>query len=155
MLILIFELSKLPSPLSFQKRTLHRRRFFRPSYLSIQPSLAIGLYRQESFTSAMFLAPASACDLIGNDHKSFSFCSICYRGFVVKLYLLPSSKTQSVSRFFIENFIFCYLPMAITIARFIGMRHANIHWKSEEDVYAFSIQSFLSFHFESWSKNLK
>jgi hypothetical protein len=33
--------------------------------------------------------------------------------------------------------------MAIIIARFIGMRHANIPWKSEEDVYAFGISDHM------------
>jgi hypothetical protein len=42
--------------------------------------------------------------------------------------------------------------MAITTARFIGMRHANIHQKPEKDAYKFGIQSFMGFHFESWLK---
>jgi hypothetical protein len=42
--------------------------------------------------------------------------------------------------------------MAIAAALFIGVRRANIRWKPEEDVYMFGIQSFWSFHFESWSK---
>jgi hypothetical protein len=45
--------------------------------------------------------------------------------------------------------------MAISIARFIGVRHANIYLKSEEDVYVFGIQSFLSFHFEFFCQNLE
>jgi hypothetical protein len=42
--------------------------------------------------------------------------------------------------------------MALTIALFIRVRHANIHWKSDKDVYAFGIQSFMSFHLNFWSK---
>jgi hypothetical protein len=42
--------------------------------------------------------------------------------------------------------------MTTIIARFIGVRHANIHWNSKEYVYMLGIQSFWSFHFESWSK---
>jgi hypothetical protein len=53
---------------------------------------------------------------------------------------------------FRQNFASFYLPMAITIVRFIGMKHTNIRWKSEEDVYAFGIQSFWSFHFEACAK---
>jgi hypothetical protein len=32
--------------------------------------------------------------------------------------------------------------MALTIALFIGLGHANIHQRSEEDVYVFGIQGF-------------
>jgi hypothetical protein len=46
----------------------------------------------------MFLAPASACHPIRNDRKAFFFRSIRYLGFVLELNLLPSSKTQSISR---------------------------------------------------------
>jgi hypothetical protein len=43
----------------------------------------------------------------------------------------------------VKYFTSCYLPMAVSIARFIGMRHANIHWKSDEDVYAFSWKNLM------------
>jgi hypothetical protein len=46
-----------------------------------------------------------------------------------------------------------HLAMVIAVALFIGARHASIHWKYEEDGYTFDIQSFLSFHFEFWSKS--
>jgi hypothetical protein len=40
--------------------------------------------------------------------------------------------------------------MAVTIALFIGVRHADICWKTEDGIYAFGVQSFWSLHFESW-----
>jgi hypothetical protein len=48
-----------------------------------------------------------------------------------------------------QKFVSRCLPMALTIAPFIGLRYANIRWRSEEDVYTFGIQGFWGFHFES------
>jgi hypothetical protein len=101
----------------------------------------------------MFLIPTSSCNLIRNDCKASSFRLICYLGSILELNLFPSSKNSIYFRISVKIFASCRLAMAIAVALFIGAKCTNIRWKLEEDVYALGIQSFLGFHFESWSKN--
>jgi hypothetical protein len=107
----------------------------------IKPSLVAGRYHQQSSTTSMFLILASACNPVENDRKAsiFSFSSLSW----LHPHTISSSMFETSICFQIPtiNFASCCLPMAITTARFIGVRHANIRWKSEEDVYVFGIQS--------------
>jgi hypothetical protein len=147
MLILISELSKLRSsslPASKSKFKYSRNQAFKSSVNSkehsssekifqilrtrpIQLFLATGHCHQESFVAPAFLASASFNLLSW-------FCSRTKSSSIIKE---PNPFPD-----FCQKFTSCCLQMAITIARFIGGRDENIHWKSEEDVYALVIQSF-------------
>jgi hypothetical protein len=122
----ILKETKLPSPSSILESIFHQRRFFRPSYLSIQLSLATGLYRQESFAAPMFLILASASNLNGNDRKASCFLSVVYLGSIFEPNLFPSSKNSICFWISVKNFATCCLAMAIVVALFIGARSAII-----------------------------
>jgi hypothetical protein len=119
--------------------------------LPIESFHAAGGYHQENFTAPMFIVSTSECNLIENDPEASPFLSIVI--VVMCSYrTLCFLKIDCCFQIATESCTWSHIAMAIAAALFIGVRHANIRWKPEEDVYAFGIQSFCSFHFKSWSK---
>jgi hypothetical protein len=117
----------------------------------IQPSIVACHYYQGNFAAPTFLAVASACNPIGNDREASLLLSIVICGSLLESnpFCVPKSNLFLITT---ESCTWFRFAMAIVVALFIRARRANIRWKSEEDSYTFGIQSFLSFHFEFWSK---
>jgi hypothetical protein len=105
---------------------------------------------QKKSTAPAFHAPTSACHPIGDDCKHPTFFQLlsCFH-----------PPTESSSVFKKLNLFPDFRRRFSLVLSTNGHKHSsvsrhetNIRCKSEEDVYAFGIQIFWSFHFKSWSK---
>jgi hypothetical protein len=142
---------KLPSSESNPKSILHRRRPFKPSYfsdlvlpclLSFAPQLQHSLHRLphaiRSGMIAKHLAFIQPAILVPFSNRIF----FCLR----RLNMFPS---------FHRKFAMCYILMAITIARLIGVRNTNIHQKTWGRCLRVWCSKFLEFSFWILVKNSK
>jgi hypothetical protein len=120
------------------------------SSLSLRLSFAI----KEISGAPAFLAPASACHQTGNDCKHHTF-------FQLLSWFRSGTRFSSIFgnsicfQIFVKDFASCCLPMAITIARFIGVRHTNIHRKTWGRCLHIWCSKFLEFSFQILVKNSK
>jgi hypothetical protein len=134
--------TKLPSLQSISKRILHRRRCstsFVPVWSSLPLLLVVTVKKAPQLQhSSLWLSLAIRSGMIAK-----------HSAFIQSVILVPFSsriffRLLRLNRFpdFRRKFCSSCLPIAITIARFIGVRHTNNYWKAEEDVYMFGIQRF-------------